>query len=186
MNEHVVLVDECDVVLGTAPKLETHHAETPLHRGFSVFLFNGRGELLMQQRSRHKKTWPLVWSNSCCGHPMVGERVVAAGARRLEYELGITAVELSVVLPWYRYRYEMAGVVENEICPVMVGVTDAPAEPNPAEVESVRWVAWRDFLGLVELDRSLSPWCRDEARLLDRQPLFYEVLRARAPIALAG
>jgi isopentenyl-diphosphate delta-isomerase len=60
--EHVVLVDESNAVLGTMPKAEVHGATTPLHRGFSLFLFNRERKLLLQQRSAKKKTWPLVWS----------------------------------------------------------------------------------------------------------------------------
>jgi isopentenyl-diphosphate delta-isomerase len=67
--ELVVLVDENNTVLGTMPKSEVHGAETPLHRAFSIFLFNAEKKLLLQQRSHVKKTWPLAWSNSCCGHP---------------------------------------------------------------------------------------------------------------------
>jgi len=68
--EKVVLVDEENNVLGTTDKSTVHTANTPLHRGFSAFIFNSKQEILLQQRSKYKKTWPLVWSNSCCGHPM--------------------------------------------------------------------------------------------------------------------
>ena len=65
----VVLVDEENRELGRALKSEVHHAATPLHRAFSLFLFDRRGRTLVQRRALAKRTWPGIWSNSCCGHP---------------------------------------------------------------------------------------------------------------------
>ncbi|MEK7077270.1 MAG: isopentenyl-diphosphate Delta-isomerase, partial [Patescibacteria group bacterium] len=70
-TEEVVLIDEENKALGTMPKRNVHRKETLLHRGFSCFLFKN-GKLLLQQRSKTKKTWPLIWSNSVCGHPAPG------------------------------------------------------------------------------------------------------------------
>src|SRR5437868_15000164 len=123
MNDYVILVNEQNNPIGTMPKLEAHHAATPLHRGFSLFLFNTRGELLLQQRSKKKKTWPGVWSNSVCGHPMLDETPINAASRRLTFELGIHDATVTMMLPDYRYRFMKDGIVENECCPVMAGVT---------------------------------------------------------------
>src|SRR5438067_12237108 len=98
MQEEVVLVNEQNEPVGTSEKLVTHNSQTPLHRGFSVFLFNTNGELLLQQRSSKKKTWPLVWSNSCCGHPQLNETSIDAAKRRLRHELGIKDTQLWVIL----------------------------------------------------------------------------------------
>src|SRR3972149_7515079 len=87
--ELVVLVDEENNVLGTAPKDQVHSAATPLHRGFSVFLFNQQGELLITQRADSKKTFPGIWTNTVCGHPLPGESTAEAASRRLKVELGI-------------------------------------------------------------------------------------------------
>src|SRR5258708_6704908 len=97
MEEYVVLVDDHNNVLSTAPKLPTHNHNTPLHRGFSVFLFNTKGQLLLQQRSHTKKTWPLVWSNSICGHPLLDETPIDAAKRRLQFELGIIDTKLFLI-----------------------------------------------------------------------------------------
>ena len=121
-QEYVVLVDKYNNLLRVAPKLESHHHNTPLHRGFSLFLFNERGELLLQQRSSRKKTWPLVWSNSCCGHPMLDESSLEAAKRRLDYELGISDADIFEIVPDFRYKVELNGIVENEICPILVGI----------------------------------------------------------------
>lgn len=167
-SEQVVLVDEEDQPVGTMAKSRVHTASTPLHRAFSVFLFNRRGELLLQQRSRAKKTWPLVWSNSCCGHPAPGESRLDAAMRRISDELGIDDAGLKLALPDYRYRAEYAGVVENEICPVFIGATGREPQIDPQEVLAVRWTAWEDFVRMVRDDPgSVSPWCAEETLLLD-------------------
>ena len=145
-QEHIVLVDKQNNVLGTAPKLATHNKNTPLHRAFSLFLFNSRGELLLQQRSSLKKTWPLVWSNSVCGHPMLNESNLEAVKRRLKFELGINIENVHETLPDFSYRAEKDGIVENELCPVFVGFTDQEPAINKGEVENVRWISWQNFL----------------------------------------
>lgn len=167
MQDYVVLVNEKNEPIGTAEKLVAHNENTPLHRGISVFLFNKQGELLLQQRSRNKKTWPLVWSNSCCGHPRLEETSIGAAKRRLSHELGITEVELKVELPDYRYRCEKDGIVENEFCPVLVGITEQEQKVNNDEVEAIRWVDWKEWLREVAIHpERYSPWCVEETLLL--------------------
>src|SRR3989344_6513968 len=168
-TEEVVLVNEDNDVLGTMPKSLVHGAKTPLHRGFSLFLFDRAGRLLLQQRSRKKQTWPLVWSNSVCGHPAVGEANGDAARRRLVYELGMNAVHIEEVLP-YRYTFVRYGVMENEICPILIGLTEEEPERNPEEVEATRWIAWPAFLQEIETrPGTYSEWCEEEARMLNRQ-----------------
>src|SRR5205823_3519011 len=89
-TELVILVDEQNNALGTTPKADVHGPTTPLHRGFSSFVFRSSDQhVLLQQRSAKKRTWPLMWSNSCCGHPGPGESNIGAAIRRLKYELGL-------------------------------------------------------------------------------------------------
>lgn len=177
-DEMVVLVDEENNPLGTARKSETHHGDTQLHRAFSVFLFNENGELLMQRRAFSKLTWPGVWSNSCCGHTMLNERTEQAAARRLAYELGLTNVALKMALPDFRYRAEKDGIVENEICPVLVGFTDRQPSVNPREVAETKWVAWDDFLeNIRRVDCELSPWAIEEGLLLSESIVLRDLLR---------
>ena len=166
-DDMLVYVDDEGMPLATEPKPLVHHAETRLHLAFSIFLFNSNGELLLQQRALTKKTWPGVWSNSCCGHVMLHEKTIDAAKRRLKFELGISGVELKLILPDFRYRAEKDGVVENEICPVFVGVTDKLPRPNPDEVEAVKWVDWRDFQAeAASQDTDISPWAVEEVELL--------------------
>ena len=97
-SERLILVDSLDNEIGTMSKIDCHQGEGRLHRAFSVFLFNAKGELLIQQRSALKKLWPLFWSNSCCSHPREGENITEAVNRRLLDELGIEAVDLELSL----------------------------------------------------------------------------------------
>lgn len=167
MKDYVVLVNDKNKPLGTMEKLAAHSKETPLHRGFSLFLFNPQGELLLQQRALTKKTWPGVWSNSVCGHPMMDEDPIDAAKRRLDFELGIHNAEISMALPDYRYRVEKDGIVENELCPVMVGYTDETPKLNRDEVEAVKWIPWQDWLiEITNNPEGYSPWCVEETTLL--------------------
>lgn len=172
-DEMVVLVDDLNQVIGTALKRDIHHSETPLHRGFSVFIFNYQGELLLQQRAFTKRTWPGVWSNSCCGHPMPGETFEQAAVRRLEFELGLSGIELTEALPDFRYRAEKNGVVENEVCPVFIGFTDQQPTLNSFEVEATKWVEWEEFVAAVDDPQTdISPWAVEEVRELIKSETF--------------
>jgi isopentenyl-diphosphate Delta-isomerase len=177
MVELVILVDESNNEIGTMEKLAAHNANTPLHRAFSLFLFNSKGELLLQQRALSKKTWPGVWSNSCCGHPAPGEPIKQAIDRRLKYELGLEPIEYHLILPAYRYRVELNGIVENEICPVYVGSTDQLPKPNPEEVETIEYISWPKFLSDQRNSSKYSAWSIEETQLLNKNQLFISFLR---------
>ncbi|HEX6279356.1 MAG TPA: isopentenyl-diphosphate Delta-isomerase [Pyrinomonadaceae bacterium] len=172
-DDKIVFVDEDNNPIGTGDKLQSHNENTELHRAFSVFLFNSQGEFLMQQRALSKKTWPGVWSNSCCGHVMLHESPQAAANRRIKYELGMTGIDLTLALPHFRYRAEKSGVVENEICPVFIGFTDSEPRPNRDEVEATKWVRWDEFVrSLDDPDTDISPWAVKEVRELVRSDVF--------------
>src|SRR3989344_8291981 len=164
--EEIVLVDKKNNVLGTAPKLKSHNENTPLHRAFSLFLFNSKGELLLQQRSKNKKTWPLAWSNSCCGHPQLNETNIHAVKRRVKFELGIKLEEIHEILPDFSYKAEMDGIVENEICPVFVAFSDQKPEINKDEVENIKWMKWNYFSNEIQQKPgNYSVWSEQEAKL---------------------
>ncbi|MER7084042.1 isopentenyl-diphosphate delta-isomerase [Saccharopolyspora kobensis] len=166
--EQVVLLDESGQAIGVEDKTTVHHRETPLHLAFSCYVFNERGEFLLTQRAHHKKTFPSVWTNTCCGHPAPDEEMKAAITRRLDEELGLTVHGLELALPGFRYRAVMPnGVVENEMCPVFFAFTDRTPEPNPDEVAETRWVNWKEFSAEVLSGRTeVSPWCELQVRQL--------------------
>jgi isopentenyl-diphosphate delta-isomerase len=183
ITEYVVLVDEDGRATGTHPKATVHTTTTPLHLAFSSYVFNSRGEVLITQRALHKKTWPGVTTNSCCGHPAPGEDIGGAVVRRLGQELGIEVDNTFLLLPRFRYRAVMDdGIVEYEICPVFGVVYDGP-DPvaDPDEVADARWVPWVQFVDEVGRGRSVSPWCKeqiDELAALGDKPLSWPVGKA--------
>lgn len=170
--ELVVLLDEDGQAVGTADKAGVHGAETPLHLAFSTYLFDEGGRVLVTRRALTKQTFPGVWTNSCCGHPAPGEDLGDAARRRVRQELGVDVADLRLVLPTFRYRAEQDGVVENEMCPVYVGLVRDPVDPDPSEVDSVAWVPWSDFrAGVLDGSRAVSVWCREQVAQLPEDPL---------------
>ncbi|MGB6165898.1 MAG: isopentenyl-diphosphate Delta-isomerase [Pseudonocardiaceae bacterium] len=156
----VVLLDEDRRPIGQLPKSQVHHAATPLHLAFSCYVFDGSGRVLMTRRATSKKTWPGVWTNTCCGHPLPGEGSVQAAARRLWEELGLRLTRAAVVLPDFSYRaVAPEGVVENEFCPVLVGTVDGTPQPDPTEVLEYHWAPWQQVITLAATAPwTLSPW----------------------------
>jgi len=155
--ESVVLVDESDREVGVAPKLAAH-AEGVLHRAFSVFVLNARGELLLQRRAAAKYHCGGLWTNSCCGHPRVGEPVAAAARRRLREEMGFEC-EL-VPAGSFVYRAELGnGLVEHEFDHVFVGRHEGDPVPDPAEVAEWRRQSPRAALAEAEAHpERFTPW----------------------------
>ncbi len=160
-GDSVVLLSDQGRPIGTAPRLSVHTRETPLHLAFSSYLFDADGRLLITRRALHKRTWPGVWTNSCCGHPLPEEDAQEAVRRRVREELGLRITGLTLVLPDFRYRaVDATGVVENELCPVWVGRVDADElDVDPDEVAEVGWVPWPDLVrSTTATPQAFSPW----------------------------
>ncbi|WP_347352098.1 isopentenyl-diphosphate Delta-isomerase [Intrasporangium sp.] len=146
--------------VGVAPKRSVHGPDTPLHLAFSAYLFDAGDRLLVTQRALDKATFPGVWTNSVCGHPAPDEPLEEAVRRRASDELGLGVHDLRLVLPRFGYRAEMDGIVEWELCPVLVGRVRTQPHPDPAEVASFEWDEWPAFAGEVLAGREVSQWCR--------------------------
>jgi isopentenyl-diphosphate delta-isomerase len=168
ITEEVVLLDEYDRPIGTAPKSSVHGADTARHLAFSCHVFNPDGELLVTRRALSKQAWPGVWTNSFCGHPAPAEPLVHAIRRRGEFELGLQLSDLEPVLPGFHYRAtDASGIVEHELCPVYTARTSSVPEPHPGEVMEFAW-AQPDALAAAVRSTpwAFSPWLVLQARLL--------------------
>lgn len=154
-GERVVLVNESGDPIGNALKSSVHDQHTPLHLGFSSYIFAPDGKVLYTRRALCKRTWPGVWTNSCCGHPAPDEPVAEAVRRRSAVELGLTITDVACVLPHFRYTaVDSSGTVENEICPVFCARTSVAVRAAPSEVVDWRWITWRELRTIV----ANSPW----------------------------
>lgn len=179
-EELLVLVDEKGQPVGQAPKLASHHADTPLHLAFSCYIFNEAGQLLLTQRAKSKKVWPGVWTNSVCGHPAPKESLEAAITRRARFELGITKLKsVQLVLPTYRYTTPpFQGIIENEFCPVFIAQTTQQPRPNPEEVDAFRWTNWETIPALIQTSPdAYSYWFKDQLPLLQSSPVLQNYIR---------
>ncbi len=179
VEEQIILVDTGGKIIGQAPKLASHHANTPLHLAFSCYVFDEQGRYLLTRRALSKKVWPGWWTVSFCGHLSPGETAVDALRRRADFELGIKKLrDIALILPDYRYKTPpYKGIIENEICPVYVAVLNSEPVPNPDEVEEYEWVVWPKVLKLVENNPGkYSWWMEDEIKLLKKSPEFKQFL----------
>ena len=132
--EHVILVDENDIAIGVMEKMEAHE-KALLHRAFSVFIFNNKGEMLLQQRSLRKYHSGGLWTNTCCSHPRSNEDILQAAHRRLQEEMGFNT-ELTKAFTFI-YKAEFSnGLTEHEFDHVFIGTYNGIIEPNFDEVES--------------------------------------------------
>lgn len=144
MEEQVILVDEQDREKGTAGKMEAHR-EGLLHRAFSVFVFNSRKELLIQQRALHKYHSAGLWTNTCCSHPRPGEETAAAAKRRLKEEMGLECA----LTHRFEFTYKAGfanGLTEHELDHVFTGHTDQQPVINKDEVADFKWISIPDLL----------------------------------------
>ncbi len=158
--ELVVLLDAAGAATGTARKDTLHPADPPLHLAFSLYAFDASDRLLLTQRAASKVAFPLLWTNSVCGHPAPGEPLESAVRRRARDEMGLELAELRLVLPQFRYREELLGIVEHEACPVLVARAISAPRPHPQEVAAWEWMPWADFADeVMNGRRPVSPWC---------------------------
>ena len=177
MAEAVLQVDENDVVVGPISKADSHYQSGSLHRAFSVLLFNSDGKLLLQQRAHDKITFPSVWANSCCSHPLASAEemeendalgVKVAAIRKLDQELGIAPDSIDIndfhFITKMRYSARMnADWIEREIDHILMIQADVELDPNPNEVSAVKWVSAEELDAMLvdeDSDDVIAPWFR--------------------------
>ena len=142
-QEYVILVDESDNEIGVMEKLQAHQ-EGLLHRAFSIFIFNSKNELLLQQRALTKYHSAGLWANTCCSHPRPNETIKDSANRRLHEEMGMSC-DLNIKTNFiYTTQFEN-GLTENELDYVLVGFTNQNPIINIEEVESYKWQSISDI-----------------------------------------
>ncbi len=119
------------------PKMEAHE-KAVLHRAFSVFVMNDKGEVMLQQRAAHKYHSPLLWTNTCCSHQRVGETNIEAGKRRLEEEMGFVTDLRELFSFIYKAEFDN-GLTEHELDHVMLGHYNQEPQINTEEVADWQW-----------------------------------------------
>ncbi|GIM07729.1 hypothetical protein Vretimale_11814 [Volvox reticuliferus] len=189
-RDECLIVDESDVIVGTANKHDCHRfipaqPRGLLHRAFSVFLFSPDGKLLLQQRAASKVTFPSVWTNTCCSHPLAGQDpnevdsadriadgsvpgIKAAAVRKLGHELGIPPDQVPAASFTFLTRvHYCAGDVhtygpqaewgEHEIDYVLFVRPMQPVSlaPNPDEVDDVRYVDRMELAAMMDPESGL-------------------------------
>ncbi len=161
-SELLIRVNEHDQEIGQLSKADCHDGHGLLHRAFSLFVFNPKGELLLQQRGDDKRLWPGYWANSCCSHPRAGETLEIATQRRLQEELGMTCELMHLYHFIYQADFGDLGA-EHELCHVFIGQTNAPVNANPTEIANWRFVAPADLdREINENPERFTPWLKME------------------------
>jgi len=161
-DESLIVVCENNKVLGYRSKADCHAGEGILHRAFSVFIFDDKGRLLLQQRSASKDLWPMFWSNSCCSHPRKGEVEIDAAGRRLREELNISATLHSLFTFQYHSRFEDRGS-EREMCEVFLGHSADIVQVNENEIAAWKWMDVSEFEeDLIRNPGCYTPWLKIE------------------------
>ncbi len=150
-EEQVILVNKKDEQIGLMPKLEAHE-KALLHRAFSVFIFNDKGELLLQQRASHKYHSPNQWTNTCCSHQREGETNIEAGKRRLFEEMGFSTNLKEVFHFIYKAPFNN-GLTEHELDHVLIGTYNENPNFNKDEVANFCWMNLDD----IKLDIEQNP-----------------------------
>lgn len=140
----VVLVDENDKPIGEMEKLMAHE-QGRLHRAFSVFIFNTKGELLLQQRANHKYHGADLWANTCCSHPQWGEDVLVSATERLNHEMGMDC-DLKWVYSFLYHAQVENNLIEHELDHVFIGYSEHDPVINEDEVQDYKWVTIDELL----------------------------------------
>lgn len=157
MEEFVVLVNPEDKVLGLMEKQQAH-VNGLLHRAFSVFLFNRKGEMLLQKRASGKYHSPLKWTNAVCSHPRIDETYLDGAKRRIKEELGIE-VDISQKFSFI-YKADVGNNLwEHELDYVFTGTFEADFNLNKNEVEEVRYISMEDLdKEIIEHPENFTEW----------------------------
>lgn len=157
----VIVVDKNDKFSRLVDKNRTHKVKGILHRAFSVFVVNNKGEILLQKRSKYKKLWPLYWSNTCCSHPKKEEDYIKGGERRLKEEMGLREKLKPLFKFHYQAVYQDKGS-ENEMCTILIAKHNGQKiKVNKKEVADYRWLSLTQLKKEIkEKPEVFTPWLK--------------------------
>ena len=141
--QEVILVNENDEAIGTMEKMEAHRRGV-LHRAFSIYIFDSKGSMLLQKRSKNKYHGAGLWSNACCSHPFPQEDIEVAAERRLQQELGFNIALEKVFAFTYKAQVEN-NLIEHEYDHVFCGEYEGKMNLNEQEVEAVTFISMTDL-----------------------------------------
>ncbi|WP_100159043.1 isopentenyl-diphosphate Delta-isomerase [Proteus columbae] len=159
MEDAVILVDKNDNELGTMPKLEAHIVGA-LHRAFSIFIFNSKQQLLIQQRAVSKYHSGGLWANTCCSHPLPNELLSDAIHRRLDEELGMKCDMQSIGTILYNEKVT-DDLIEHEFDHLFLGFSNELPRSNSNEVMDYRWISLDSlYQDIEENAQNYSVWFR--------------------------
>ena len=160
MKDAVLLVDGNDRVIGTEEKIKAHQDGGKLHRAFSIFVFNNKGEMLLQKRAKSKYHFGGLWTNACCSHPKPEEPMEKTIHKKLKQEMGFDTKLKEIFTFTYRAESEN-GLTEHELDHVFVGSFDGNPKPNPEEADEWKWVKTDELQKDVRKNpEKYSPWFR--------------------------
>ncbi|MDO8601161.1 MAG: isopentenyl-diphosphate Delta-isomerase [bacterium] len=138
----VILVDKKDNIVGVGEKLKVHR-EGKLHRCFSIFIFNKKGEMLLQKRAKSKYHSGGLWSNACCSHPRSDKKTEDEARKRLKEEMGISC-KLKEVFSFI-YKANLGNLIEHEFDHVFRGKFDGNPSPDEKEADGWKWISLKDL-----------------------------------------
>ncbi|MCY3621540.1 MAG: isopentenyl-diphosphate Delta-isomerase [Gammaproteobacteria bacterium] len=168
-DEPLILVDEQDREVGTLDKKSCHDGAGALHRAFSLFVFNGNGDTLLQRRHASKRLWPGYWSNGCCSHPRLGEDLEEAVVRRAGQELGLSVAPEFLFKFQYQASFGDLGS-EFELCSVFVSHGGEVPQVNSSEIAEWRWISRRELDQEMEAAPGhFTPWLKIEWQRLTKE-----------------
>jgi isopentenyl-diphosphate delta-isomerase len=159
MIDEVILVDENDSEIGQMEKLEAHQKGL-LHRAFSIFIFNYKGEILLQKRALSKYHSAGLWTNACCSHPRPNEAIEDAANRRLAEEMNLK-LELKYLFKFtYKTEFEN-NLTEHEIDHVFIAHSNSEPVLNPNEAIDFKYISQSDLINdLIDNPSHYTSWFR--------------------------
>ena len=157
--EEIILVDKNDKEVGFIEKLKAHENGGKLHRAFSIFVFDSKGKMLIQQRAKVKYHFGGLWTNTCCSHPNKGETLEIATHRKLKQEFGFDTKMKELTNFIYRAEDSVSGLTEHELDHVFIGTFNGKPVPNPEEIGDFKWIDPKELQQDVKNHpENYTPW----------------------------